>query len=467
MADGDDLRNLLLNPRETLDFELKEWIDPKQPEGKAKIARGCLALRNNDGGRLVIGFTDAGQPATDNVPPHVREVFHNDVVQSIVSGYAADPFTVDVGFVELNGQEYPVITVPSGVRSPVAAKSTLKATDGKELVRDHTVYVRTVRSNNIVSSAEARRGDWERLTTICFNNREADIGGFVRRHLAALDLNSLAELVPAFAGMLHRPSERERAATALNRGRERFASATARDSFTAPAIGFRESAVLVDGDIPAQPAGAAFLDRLLASAPRHTGWPPWILRRNSRPSEGGPNVIDEGWEALMRRLDPGEYLTWPHLDFWRMEPNGFFYHLRGIEDDLAGPSRGGPVPLQQLDFGLQIARTAEVVSTGLSFGRAMGCDPTKTSLLFGFRWTRLSGRVLSSWVEPRRWLSVDYVASQDELVATAAVPLDTPPSSIAPHIEGVVRGLFALFQGFTLDSKVIEGIVAETLQRRV
>ena len=58
------LQRLLTDPSETLDVELKEWIDPTTSEGKAKIAKGCIALRNNNGGHLIIGFTDNGIPDT-------------------------------------------------------------------------------------------------------------------------------------------------------------------------------------------------------------------------------------------------------------------------------------------------------------------------------------------------------------------------------------------------------------------
>ncbi len=469
MADYDDLRRLLTNPRETLDLELKEWVDPQKPEGRAKIARGCLAMRNNDGGRLVIGFTDAGRPATENVPPNVRDVFHNDVVQSIVSSYAADPFTVDVEFVELSGQEYPVISVPSGVRTPVAAKADLKdpndSSGRKFLVRDHVIYVRSVNSNNVVSSTDARKGDWGRLTTLCFNNREADIGGFVRRHLAALDLNALAAMVPAFAGILHRPSTRERAMEELNRGRGRFEAAAQRREMRPPAIGFRESAIIVEGEFPPQATTVSFRDKLLRSAPSHTGWPPWVNLWGATDELWRPRVFENGWESLVQDLNPATAFLAPHLDFWRMEPRGVFHHIRALEDDLA--TSRGLQPLTALDFLLQISRTAEVISTGLSFGQTLGCDATKTSLIFGFRWTRLRGRALVSWVEPSRWFRTTGVAEQDEFVASVVVPLDTPPSGIAPHVGNIVQELFALFGGREVEPRVVEEIVAETVERRL
>jgi hypothetical protein len=52
-SDEEELKQLLTAPRESLDVELKQWIDPKFSEGIAEIAKGCIALRNNNGGRLV------------------------------------------------------------------------------------------------------------------------------------------------------------------------------------------------------------------------------------------------------------------------------------------------------------------------------------------------------------------------------------------------------------------------------
>jgi hypothetical protein len=334
----EDLRQLLAAPRETLDLELKQWFDPTAPEGAARIARGCLALRNNNGGTLVIGFTDDGQPDPDNIPADVRATFHNDVVQAIVSRFPAEPFSIDVQFVEVGGRTHPVISVPAGVRSPVAARSTLNGPDGRPLVRDHAVYVRSLNSNNTVSSTEARRGDWERLTRICFDNREADIGGFVRRHLAALSLETLAALVPAFSTMLHRPTDMERVAEELEKGYSRFRAAAQMRQLQIPRVGFREAAILVDGQFPLLNATASFLRGLLVNAPQHTGWPPWLDLSAAGGKHPRPYVYDRGWEALLDYRDAERMIFTPTLDFWRIEPRGVFYHIRALEHDFWGES---------------------------------------------------------------------------------------------------------------------------------
>lgn len=287
----------------------------------------------------------------------------------------------------------------------------------------------------------------------------------MRRHLAALDFKSLAALVPAFAGMLHRPSAGERAVEELNRGRGCFDAAARRRQMRIPNVGFRESVIIVDGEFPPQTTTVSFRDKLLRSAPSHTGWPPWVDLWGTTDEEWRPRVFENGWESLVQNMNPATAFLGPHLDFWRMEPRGVFYHIRALEDDLA--TSRGLQPLTVLDFLLQISRTAEVISTGLSFGQTLGCDTTKTSLLFGFRWTRLRGRALVSWVEPSRWFRTTGAAEQDEFVTSVVVPLETPPTGIAPHVGNFVQELFALFGGREVEQRVVEQIVSDTVQRRM
>jgi hypothetical protein len=175
--DRQKLKQLIRNPRESLDIELKQWIDPATPEGRAKIAIACIALRNNNGGCLIVGFLDSGEPAPA-APPDVRAMFHTDAIQYIIGKYASQPFPVTVEFVKRAGVEHPVIVVPSGVETPVAAKSELCNSDPTKppLVKCDTVYVRTLNSNGTASSSAARWNDWPQIARHCFNSRKPPFG---------------------------------------------------------------------------------------------------------------------------------------------------------------------------------------------------------------------------------------------------------------------------------------------------
>ena len=53
-----DLNDLIEIPRETLEIELKKWLDLSEPVVRANIARHLAALANYGGGYLVFGFED-------------------------------------------------------------------------------------------------------------------------------------------------------------------------------------------------------------------------------------------------------------------------------------------------------------------------------------------------------------------------------------------------------------------------
>src|SRR5258706_10906285 len=91
--------DLVARPSEGLPVEIKSWIDPASPEGFAKIVRACLAMRNQNGGFLVIGFNDKTlQLETSGRPQNLREVFHTDKIQQIVTRHAFESFEVEVAF---------------------------------------------------------------------------------------------------------------------------------------------------------------------------------------------------------------------------------------------------------------------------------------------------------------------------------------------------------------------------------
>src|SRR5262245_43740576 len=135
---------IVASPQEGLNVEIKRWIDPTSNAGIEKIVKAVLALRNRNGGYLAIGFDDKTLlPVAENKPTNVRDAFHFDVIPGLVSRYTSELFEIGVGFSERDGNEYPVIAIPAGVRTPVAAKRPLM--DGnKQLIREGAVYFRTL-----------------------------------------------------------------------------------------------------------------------------------------------------------------------------------------------------------------------------------------------------------------------------------------------------------------------------------
>jgi hypothetical protein len=123
--------DLVRYPRESLSTEVKAWFDPSSPEGQAKIVRCALAMRNQGGGFLVVGFHNAtGDPVAENRPSDVRIAFHVDGIQGLVTRLASESFEILVHFVERDGELFPLIEILQGVRTPVACKSSLADSAG-------------------------------------------------------------------------------------------------------------------------------------------------------------------------------------------------------------------------------------------------------------------------------------------------------------------------------------------------
>jgi predicted HTH transcriptional regulator len=142
-SDLSRIQALLNRPGESLSVEIKRWINPDQPEGITMLVRAALALRNHGGGYIVIGFdNETLEPDTNNIPSDVRALFHIDKLQRLVTRFASEPFEVTVEFPERDGQLYPVVTVPPGVKTPVATKSDLRVGDKTFISTDSVTYAR-------------------------------------------------------------------------------------------------------------------------------------------------------------------------------------------------------------------------------------------------------------------------------------------------------------------------------------
>jgi hypothetical protein len=206
-------------------------------------------------------------------------------------------------------------------------------------------------------------------------------------------------------------------------------------------------------------ANREFLDTILSSNPRLTGWPVWVDTRGFADHSARPKVRERAWEALI--ISSGSWTR--HVDFWRLDPKGQFYHRRVLQDDLAERVEPGTA----LDPGLVIVRVAEAVAVGLAFAKSLGRQDPAGRLGFSFRWTKLRGRYLSTWANPQMFLwPEEHGAADDEITTFVDLPADTPPPAIAPVVRDATIDLFALFDGFSMPDQTIEALVQRTLERR-
>ncbi|MEH0070575.1 RNA-binding domain-containing protein [Pannonibacter sp. Pt2-lr] len=113
------LRDLLVAPREDLDFEVKNWLNLQgSNDDKATLAKAILALANHGGGFIVLGLTEAddgvreaeGRPAT-------LDGYNQDLINGIVQYYCDPPFHCAVHIIpNPAGAMFPIVVVPGGHR---------------------------------------------------------------------------------------------------------------------------------------------------------------------------------------------------------------------------------------------------------------------------------------------------------------------------------------------------------------
>jgi len=462
-----DIDEFIKNPRENLSTELKSWIDIDDNKDKAKLIKTSIALRNNNGGYLLIGFDDSTCNPIKQCPFEDVEVkYHTDKIQSIITKFSSELFEVEVHYPKISNQTYVVIAIPSGFRSPVATKATLANNGGKPIVKQNTVYVRTLNSNNTPSTAEAGWKDWQDIAARCFDNREADIGRFVQRNLTPNNLKNLRELL--FAEISPNSPQENKDSKIMeeffSECEAYYESAIKDTNETLPQYGTWEVGVIIDGEAPkAQKANANFLNLIDSSNPRLTGWPVWVDSRSFYKKDSRPVINNKAWQAFIPSLDGG----WTdQIDFLRIDPKGRLFLLRALQDDI-GKSNRSPEPLTRLEFALSILRTAESIVVAIAFAKAMAYPSESTKLLFGFKWTKLKGRELSYWAHPQRHISGGKIAHQDTFYAEAEISLGATNTAICQHLYDVTNELFSLFNGFEIGYGVVEDLFNRLVSRKL
>jgi hypothetical protein len=462
-------KKLVENISESLASELKTWIDPKIPEGKAKLVRAAIALRNHNGGSIHIGYDDKTlKPDSSKHEGEaiIKNKYHPDVIQNLISEYVSEKFELKLNFVEdpSDGKKYPEFVIEGGVQNPVMTKGKeIKDNQGKILLKPNAVYVRTLESNGKVSSSEPQNNkDWRDLFDRCFHNREYSIASFFKRNLTQEEILKLnTELSKAKEEIIASGTKKakEEIKQFFLNNEARCNSVLKERNVALPKSGLWEVGAIIKGAaLTEHKTNKNFLKLLDTSNPRYTGWPVWVNSSNFSDSESRPSIIDNVWEALIVSSE---------LDFWRIYPDGKFFLLRVLEDDKKENLPHTKLPHTKLEFCLAILRTAEAISTVIEFAKAMGYDQENTSILFGLKWTNLKGRELSAWANPRRYIEKGWFAKQNEFYHEFAIGLNTSNAIISQNLYSTINKLFNLFGGFEISYEAVDEWFNKLINRKL
>jgi hypothetical protein len=441
----DNLEPLLAAPGEALDVEFKCWLDLRgDAEHQGLLAKAAIALANEGGGVIVIGYREERPDLISEPRPAEIAAYDADLINNIIRRFAAPAFhcTLEVVPDPQTGHLHAVVEVPGGFAFPVMSKSGTPA----NTIRPHLCYMRKPGPE---SAPPENQADWERLLARCLRNRREDMLDAIRN----IVLGGVSPSVPAA------PSEAERQdafVAAARVGWETLIKDLPGDAPARCPLGRYELDYALLGDF-AQPRRAELLEKLRLAVAHRSNWPEfWVPSRD----EIKPVAIDgtiQCWLGTpeMGERDPG------HVDFWRASPEGRMFLLRGYFEDTAGGWPSYRVePGTIIDIREPVWRVAECLDHARILGSLLAPDQ-EFKVLFRAHWHGLAGRHLSSLDPGRSFYMRDYHRTQqNEFVVEKTFDIGQITDNLPEIIQPLLKPLYELFDFFELTMHLVRQTLA-------
>jgi transcriptional regulator with XRE-family HTH domain len=435
------LVELVDHAREDLAIEVKDWLDLSHRAVQANLARELLALANHGGGYLLFGFEDKDDGWAPSGPcPFDRKHYSQDDINGICERYAEPNFHCQVhALPSTAGNEHVVIRIPGGPGVPIRSR---RGGPGGSKLAANTYYIRRPGPQ---SAPIAAGHEWDALLRRCIAAQRDELVEAFRSIAIALGSQGGAGVLDVLVGDGPGPQDRLRDWEEAGRSQlqQRISEELPDENPSRYAHGTWTVAYeLVDPN--AQLSLTNFMEILRDVAGHETGWPPWWVPDRDPIRPRAINDLIECWLA-----EPdAEERPWAHLgdaahsDFWRGDPSGRMFLLRGYQEDGA-PDRFEPGTT--LDITLPVWRTGECLLHAQRLADRLGSE----RLRFLVRWDGLKGRRLASWNHERAMPGA-YTCAQNTV--TSVVEIDAP-RSIGDTLPEIVRELvepfFAVFDFFS------------------
>ncbi|MHB8425759.1 MAG: AlbA family DNA-binding domain-containing protein [Gammaproteobacteria bacterium] len=459
-----ELDRLLDTLPEDLTVECKPFLDLSKEAVKADFIKTCIALRNQNGGFLILGVRNTPRQLVTPHPEWLLDQYTDDKIRQLISTHVSDPFDIGLYRHKRANSIYPIIEIPSGVKIPISATKDISGdnnSSSEKRLKARMVYVRTLKTNGTPSTAEATSKDWGDLMDRCVANRETDIAGFLRRNFSPKALQLYRAAIGSLltdgsdVAVLSHPISH----SILNEGRAMYVERVSKplngtSSVNIPRHGSMEASLYLPNVRPGIIADRTFLQCIKLAAVYQHDAPMWDT---SGRIEDAPYQIENSYEAF--RVHLGTSYIAESVEFWKAKPSNWFYHYRSFLEDF-----GVIAPLDKLPpgsafaFEWQACKVAHVIFTGLNLWNQFHGDGHQPHLDFAFRWNNLNGRQLFLMGNRFELLPLD-VCRTNTVESQVYVPVDTAPTAVAQYVYEAVRGVYASFGGFTVPQERIERVV--------
>lgn len=419
------LGDLLGDPKESMDVEIKGWLNFDDKEHCALFAKSAIALSNHGGGIIVIGFKEDKTKASflpDENRPETLKAFGQDALSAIITRHVEPNFHCDVHLVtrKEDGADYPVIRV-----SPSTVPTRSKIDSPSSTIRNNVYYIRRPGPR----SEQAGTGqEWDALIRRCVTAARSEL-------LDAIRLVVLGS--PAITGASGGGADESAAAeldiwetSSRKRWEARIASLSATSKARFPLGRYFCAYEIIDA--VTVPAGRALVE-ILQSAPQKTGWAPFLVIRHG---DNAPANVDNCVEVWLGK-ESGDAA---HSDFWRASKEGKFYLIRGYQEDTNDfpSSKFG----EAFDLTLPVWRVAECLLHASYTAENIGCAGGQIRFRFG--WEGLAGRALVSAANTRRDVH-SRSSQQDSISITTMTSVEEIAANLPEIVSRIVKPLFELF----------------------
>jgi len=408
------------------------------------LAKAAIALANHGGGTIVLGMQENAAEGGNLVSlarPEELARYSQDLVISAINRFADPELHCELHFaVHPTSQvEHAFVVIPSGTTTPVMSK---RGCDG--VIEQNRCYIRKPgpRSEEPRTSAE-----WRALLDRCVKAGRQEMLDAIRLIVQG---QSLATGDDEDGGDFQAFVVDARA-----RWNELVGPLPVDDPARMP-HGHKEFSFEFE-DVAAAGSLNAVRERMnQANTVRLTGWGPFVtLERPEFQPRAIGNVV-EAWLGNPEGERAGRDAA--HCDFWRVDPRGKLFVVRGYTED----AWGGLEPGTSLDLTSPIWNVGEAILYVARFARHFAENPT---IRVQCTYTGLQGRVLKS-IDGMRLLHDDRVCADERVELTTVAMAEEIDVNLPEILQPMLAPLYERFEFFEPPRDMITQELAKLRRNR-
>jgi Putative DNA-binding domain len=429
-----ELEQLLTNPNEGLTLEHKSWLNLRDDDDKARLAKAAIALANEGGGIIVFGMREGGNGdggfRSLARPDHIQR-YHQDDINAAINRFAEPPLHSELLFAEhpTTQVQHAFAVIAGGAKVPVMSKS------GRDkIISQQRCYVRKPGPK---SEEPHNAAEWNGVLERCLHNRRENM------------LDAIRTIVQGHGTPVKPANQQDNLLDFMNASAARWEAL--RDTLPADS----ESRMLHGHcelvfeilDVPQAPNYPELQKRLdEARRIKLTGWGPFVTIQR-RPY--APSIVNDAIEVWLGHLsDQPVTVDAAHTDYWRVTLDGKLFLLRGYDEDAIGTIAAGTV----FDVTLPVWRVGEALLFVARFALLFDQNPNIRLIC---RYSGLNGRNLTS-VTRRRMFTHERVCRDDAIELTTHATASQIDDNLVEILHSMLSPLYERFDFFELSLRLVQ-----------